>query len=56
MSIRLKIVLVVLPVLVVAVVLAGMSSQIAATRAVTRIATEFLDFKASELEKYAESQ
>ncbi len=56
MSIRLKIVLVVLPILVVAVVLAGMSSQIAATRAVTRIATEFLDFKASELEKYAESQ
>ena len=55
-SIRLKIVLVVLPVLIVAVVLAGMSSQIVATRAVTRIATEFLDFKASELEKYAESQ
>jgi len=55
-SIRLKIVLVVLPILIVAVVLAGMSSQIAATRAVTRIATEFLDFKASELEKYAESQ
>ncbi len=56
MSIRLKIVLVVLPILLVAVVLAGMSSQIVATRAVTRIATEFLDFKASELEKYAESQ
>lgn len=55
-SIRLKIVLVVLPVLIVAVVLAGMSSQIVATRALTRIATEFLDFKASELEKYAESQ
>jgi len=55
-SIRLKIVLVVLPILLVAVVLAGMSSQIVATRAVTRVATEFLDFKASELEKYAESQ
>lgn len=55
-SIRLKIVLVVLPILVVAVVLAGMSSQVAATGAVTRIATEFLDFKASELEKYAEGQ
>ncbi len=56
MSIRLKIVLVVLPILLVAVVLAGMSSQVAATGAVTRIATEFLDFKASELEKYAEGQ
>ncbi|MCP5452619.1 MAG: adenylate/guanylate cyclase domain-containing protein [Spirochaetaceae bacterium] len=56
MSIRLKIVLVVLPVLVVAVVLAGMTSQMIASRAVTRVATEFLDFKASELEKYAESQ
>ncbi|MBN2874390.1 MAG: HAMP domain-containing protein [Spirochaetales bacterium] len=56
MSIRLKIVLVVLPILLVAIVLAGMSSQIVATRAVTRVATEFLDFKASELEKYAESQ
>lgn len=55
-SIRLKIVLVVLPILIVAVVLVGMSSQIVATRALTRIATEFLDFKASELEKYAESQ
>ena len=48
--------LVVLPILLVSVVLAGMSSQIVASRAVTRIATEFLDFKASELEKYAESQ
>jgi len=55
-SIRLKIVLVVLPILLVAVVLVGMSSQVAATSAVTRIATEFLDFKAYELEKYAEGQ
>lgn len=56
MSIRLKIVLVVLPILVVAVVLSGMTSRAAASRAITRIATEFLSFKASELEKYAESQ
>lgn len=56
MSIRLKIVLVVLPVLLVSIALAGLSSQIAASRAVTRVATEFLDFKASQLEKYAESQ
>lgn len=56
MNIRIKIVLVVLPILIVSVVLAGMSSRSMATQAVTRIATEFLDFKASELEKYAESQ
>lgn len=56
MSIRVKIVLVVLPILLVAVVLAGMSSYFVAARAVTRVATDFLDFKASELEKYAESQ
>ncbi len=55
-SIRVKIVLVVLPILLVAIVLAGMSSYFVAARAVTRVATEFLDFKASELEKYAESQ
>ncbi len=33
-----------------------MASRAAASRAITRIATEFLSFKASELEKYAESQ
>ena len=55
-SIRVKIILVVLPVLLVAIVLAGMSSYFVAARAVTRVATDFLDFKSSELEKYAESQ
>jgi len=33
-----------------------MSSYFVAARSVTRVATDFLDFKASELEKYAESQ
>lgn len=55
-SIKWKIVLVVLPIILVSIALAGLSSQIAASKAVTRVATEFLDFKASELEKYAESQ
>jgi len=55
-SIRVKIILVVLPILIVAIVLAGMSSYFVAARSVTRVATDFLDFKASELEKYAESQ
>ncbi len=56
MSIRLKIILVVLPLIIAAVVMAGMSSYFVAASAVTRVATQFLTFKASELEKYAESQ
>ena len=56
MSIRLKIILVVLPLLVAAVVLVGASSYFVAASAVTNVATQFLSFKAAELEKYAESQ
>jgi adenylate cyclase len=56
MSIRLKIILVVLPLIVASVVMAGMSSYFVAASSVTRVATQFLTFKASELEKYAESQ
>jgi len=56
MSIRLKIILIVLPLIVAAVVLAGMSSYFVAASAVTRVTTEFLAFKASELEKYADGQ
>ncbi len=56
MSIRLKIILVVLPLIVASVVLAGMSSYFSAAASVTRIATQFLSFKASELQKYADGQ
>jgi class 3 adenylate cyclase/HAMP domain-containing protein len=56
MSIRLKIILIVLPLIVASIVLAGMSSYFVAASAVTRVTTEFLSFKASELEKYAEGQ
>lgn len=56
MSIRLKIILVVLPLIVASVVLAGMTSYFVAASSVTRVATQFLSFKASELEKYAEGQ
>jgi adenylate cyclase len=56
MSIRLKIILVVLPLIIAAVVLAGMSSYFVAASAVTRVTTDFLRFKASDLEKYANSQ
>ncbi len=55
-SIRIKIVLVVLPLLIVTLVMAGISSYFAATTGITRIAREFLDFKAAELEKYAYGQ
>jgi adenylate cyclase len=56
MSIRLKIVLVVLPIIIVTLVLTGASSFFAATTGITRVAREFLGFKAYELEKYADSQ
>ncbi len=56
MSIRLKIIFVVIPLLIASVVLAGMSSYFVAASAVTRVAVDFLDFKAAELEKYADSQ
>ncbi len=56
MSIRLKMILVVLPLLVVTLALAGISSYVVATGAVNRAIEELLAFKVSELEKYAESQ
>ncbi|MCX7025749.1 MAG: adenylate/guanylate cyclase domain-containing protein [Spirochaetes bacterium] len=56
MSIRIKLILVVLPIIIIAVVLAGMSSYFIASGAVNRVTTELLSFKSLELEKYAESQ
>ena len=56
MSIRAKIVMVVLPIMIATIVLTGAASYFVASTGVTRIAREFLDFKASELQKYAESQ
>ena len=56
MKIRLKIILVVLPVVVLALSLAQTASYFSARSGITRIAQTFLNFKASELEKYAESQ
>jgi len=56
MSVRAKIVLVVLPIMITTIVLTGAASYSVASTGVTRIAREFLDFKASELQKYAESQ
>lgn len=56
MRIRTKIVLVVLPVMVLSILLAGMTSFFVATTGVTRVASEFLAFKAEGLERYADGQ
>ncbi|MDR0312640.1 MAG: HAMP domain-containing protein [Treponema sp.] len=56
MKIRLKIILVVLPILIVTLFLAQAASYFAAINGVTRIARQFLGFKAGELEKFAERQ
>ena len=56
MSIRLKIIFVVLPLIIASVVIVGLSSYFVAASSVTNIATQFLAFKASELEKYADGQ
>jgi class 3 adenylate cyclase/HAMP domain-containing protein len=56
MSIRLKIILVVLPLVIVTLLLTGVSSYFSATTGITRIARDFLGFKAQELRNNAESQ
>ena len=56
MKIRLKIIFVVLPVVLLTLCLAQAASYFSAQRGITRIAQSFLNFKASELEKYAEGQ
>jgi class 3 adenylate cyclase/HAMP domain-containing protein len=55
-KIRSKIILVVLPLIIVTVILAETASLFSAVNGVNRIAWQFLSFKASELQKYAESQ
>ena len=56
MSIRLKIVLVVLPLVIVTLLLTGVSSYFSASTGITRIARDFLGFKAQELRNNADSQ
>jgi class 3 adenylate cyclase/HAMP domain-containing protein len=56
MSIRIKIILVILPLITAALVVAGVTSYFIATNSVTRVAVEFLDFKTAELEKYVTGQ
>ena len=56
MSIRLKIVLIVVPLIVATLALTGVSSYFSASNGITRIAKEFLSCKAMELQNQAESQ
>ena len=56
MSIRSKIILVVLPLVIVTLVLAGTASYFAAAKGITRITRQFFGFKLNELRKYAENQ
>ena len=56
MSIRLKIILIVLPLVVATLLLTGVSSYFSASNGISQVAREFLAFKSSQLRKHAESQ
>lgn len=56
MKIRAKIVFVVVPILMTSLVITGVVSSFSARSGMTRIAMEFLGFKADEVENYAYSQ
>ncbi len=56
MKIRAKIIFVVVPILMTSLVITGVVSSFSARSGMTRIAIEFLGFKAEELESYAYSQ
>ncbi|MFP4432502.1 MAG: adenylate/guanylate cyclase domain-containing protein [Spirochaetaceae bacterium] len=56
MKIRGKIILVVLPIVFVAVIVAASAAFFLATNAVTQVMQEFLSFKVSQVERYAQSQ
>ena len=56
MSIRLKIILIVVPLIVATLALTALSSFLSATNAITGIAKDFLGFKADELSNQAQSQ
>jgi class 3 adenylate cyclase len=56
MSIRMKIVLIVLPLIIATLALTGVSSYFSASNGITRIAKNFLGFKSEELQTQAQSQ
>jgi adenylate cyclase len=55
-SIRLKIILIVVPLIIATLALTGLSSYFSATNGITSIAKDFLGFKAEELQNQAQSQ
>jgi adenylate cyclase len=55
-SIRIKIILVVLPLLVATLILSSVASSFSARNGITRVAVEFLAFKARDLSNYMDSQ
>ena len=56
MSIRLKIILIVLPLLTATLMLTGFAAVFSAETGITKVAIDFLGFKAEELKKNADSQ
>jgi hypothetical protein len=56
MSIRWKIVLIVVPLILATLLLTGVSSYFSASNGITRVAKDFLGFKAQELQNQAQSQ
>jgi class 3 adenylate cyclase/HAMP domain-containing protein len=56
MKIRIKILLVVLPLLTIAIVMVGAASYLLASSSVNRLAVEFFDFMSEEVVNYAEGQ
>ena len=56
MSIRFRIVLIVLPLIITSLLIAEIATSLYARNGITAVATQFLKFKAEELNTYAESQ
>ncbi|HUJ75382.1 MAG TPA: adenylate/guanylate cyclase domain-containing protein, partial [bacterium] len=56
MSIRWKIILIVVPLILATLLLTGVSSYFSASNGITRLARDFLGFKAQELQTQAQSQ
>ena len=56
MSVRLKIILIVLPLLIVTLVLSSIASSLSARNGITRVAVELLAFKAQDMESYLDNQ
>jgi len=55
-SVRLKIILIVLPLLIVTLVLSSIASSLSARNGITRVAVELLAFKAQDMQSYLENQ